>query len=100
MIAGDLTQGIWNKCYLFGFHLQYKVNKFLFFWISFNVEFSCDHSLNIANVVVANMSFIRSWMNRDTLCSEHLCKFRSLYEVGIVATSTIAQCSKLVDVDA
>ena len=100
MIARQLPQCIRNQRYLVWPGFQDKVNKFLFSWIAFNIEFSGDDFFDLVYIFVGDMSLIRPGVYGNPICTKTLGIDGRLYHIRIVSATAVAERGKFVDVNA
>src|SRR5688572_18974495 len=99
MVACQLTDHIRYQRDLRGLYFQYKVNEFLFPAITFNIILGRDYFFYLLYIFIVDMPFIGTRMDRDTVRAKTLYIDGGFYEVGIITSSCITQCCKLVDID-
>ena len=68
--------------------------------ISFYIVFGSDKWFEIVHILCGDVSLVRPGMNRDSLSTEKLTIAGYFFQIGIVASTCISKCGKLVYVDA
>jgi hypothetical protein len=89
MIRRYLIKCIRNQGYLIGFYREYQINEFLLFTIPFNIKFGFDYFFNIKNILVSNVSLIRTGMNSYTVSTETLSVYGS-FTRPVIPTAAVA----------
>ena len=67
--------------------------------VTLDVEFGGDYIFQLQYIVVSNMSFIRPWMNGDSLCTKSLTILCCFNYIGQVTATGITERGEFVDVD-
>src|SRR5258708_35757094 len=70
MVGRDLVQGIRHQGHLGRGRSQHEIDKFLLLAASFDIKLRNDDLLYVLDILVANMSFVRSGMNGDPIGPE------------------------------
>ena len=95
MVARQLGVAVGNERYLCRHHLKHEVDISVD-RVSFDVEFRSDERFYLPHVLIADVSFVRSWMHGYALGAKQLAVNGGLFHVGIVAASGVAQGGYLV----
>ena len=82
-----------------GTHLQDEIHKPII-GIAFNIELGADKRFQLVYIRVADMSFIGSWVHRNTLCTEGLTVAGSFDDVRIISPARIPECGNFINIDA
>ena len=98
MVGGQLVRVVRHKRRLCGFDILKKRQE-LISWIALDVEFGRYHRFELIDILLANMSFVRTRMDGYTLCSEELTIHSKTLNVRHIATACVAERSHLVDIN-
>lgn len=97
VVAGDLIMSVRHQGDLCGTVLKDEGDEFRD-GIAFDVELCCEQWFQIAHILIADVSLVGPWMNRDTLCTKAFAVLRHLQDIGIVAASRIADSGHFIDI--
>ena len=100
VIRGQLGGFIRHQGDLLGPDFQHQVHEGRFVRIPFDVEFGLQATLEQSNIVVSNMTGIRSWMNGDAIRPETLAIQSNGQRIGDIPATAVAKEGDFVDVDA
>ncbi len=96
-IRCNLTGSIRHQCNLSRTYLQYKLIK-LTYRIAFYIKFSLQNRLQVIYILIADMTFIRTRMYRNPLSAEPLAIQSHFYDIGVVTSPCITQCSYFINI--
>ena len=75
--------------------LENQIYKIML-WITFNIKFCINNRFQISRILIANVSFVWSWMNGNSLCTKFLNVFGHLNQIRDISASSIAQSGNFV----
>ena len=98
MIGGDLARFIRYKGNLVGAGFKNKVNEFLIPAVAFNIKFRYNYFPDLAHIIVTDVSFIWTWMNRYTISTESLSIHCSFQYIRIITSPAVAERGDFINV--
>ncbi len=66
--------------------------------VAFDVKFGTNPRLQIENIFLTNMPFVRTRMYCNSICAKQLTIYCNLADIGKISSPRIAQCCNLVNI--
>jgi hypothetical protein len=99
MVRSQLTFRIRDEGHLLGFYFEYEIYELILGAIPFNVEFRNNDLADLPHIIVTDVSFIGTRMNRYAIGPKALHIYGRLHNVGVVAATGIPERGYLIDID-
>ena len=97
VIGCDLVVTVGDQRYLCGDNLQHQLGERID-GISLDVKLGGNPWTKVTDILIADMTLVRTWMYGDALSTKALYVACNGQHVGVVAASGVAQCGNLIDI--
>src|SRR5690606_26851358 len=98
MIGSYLSQFVRNKSNLSRLIGQNQVNKLLFPAVPFNIKLSNNLFLDLVDITVGNMPFVRTRVNSNSLGAKALAGQSRIKHIRMIAAPGISQGGNFIDI--